>query len=166
MRGPGAFVDTMPVMYSGTLLVHSSLRWIVIVLGLIVVLRALAGWFGGRPWTAGDEGASKWFIIVLNVQVLVGLLLYLGISPLTRAAFSDIGAAMGDRILRFWAVEHLFGMLIGVALIHTGRARASRAPAGPPRHRLTAIFVTLGLLVILASIPWPGAAAGRPLLPW
>jgi hypothetical protein len=156
----------MPVMYSATLFVHSSLRWIVIVLGLIVVLRAFAGWFGGRPWTASDEGASKWFTMVLDVQLLVGLLLYLGISPLTRAAFSDFGAAMGDRILRFWAVEHLFGMLIGVALVHIGRARARRAPAGPPRHRLTAIFVTLGLLVMLASIPWPGMAAGRPLLRW
>jgi hypothetical protein len=153
-------------MHHATLLVHSYLRWVVIVLGVIVLVRSFAGWFGGRRWADADEAASKWFTIVLDVQLLVGLLLYLGISPLTRAAFSDFGAAMGDRILRFWAVEHLFGMLIGVVLVHIGRARARRAPVGPPRHRLTAIFFTLGLLAILVSIPWPGLPAGRPLLGW
>jgi hypothetical protein len=156
----------MPLMYSATLLVHSWLRWVVIGLALIVIVRAFAGWLGGRPWGTGDEGASKWFMLALNVQFLVGLLLYLGISPLTRAAFGDFGAAMGDRVLRFWAVEHLFGMLVGVALAHIGRARARRAPAGPPRHRITAIFVTLALIAMLVSIPWPGLAVGRPLLRW
>ena len=153
-------------MYSVTLLVHSYLRWVVIVLAAVVVIRSFAGWFGGRPWVPGDEAASKWCTIVLDIQLLIGLLLYLGISPLTRAAFSDFGAAMGDRVLRYWAVEHLFGMLIGVALIHIGRARARRAPVGPPRHRVTAIFFTLGLLAILVSIPWPGLPTGRPLLRW
>jgi hypothetical protein len=153
-------------MYSATLLVHSYLRWAVIVLGLVVLVRACAGWLGGRPWVGGDEAASKWFIIVLDVQLLLGLLLYLALSPITRAALSDFGGAMGDRLLRFWAVEHLFGMLVGVALAHIGRARARRAPSGPPRHRVTAVFFTLALMAILASIPWPGLAVGRPLLPW
>jgi hypothetical protein len=34
------------------------------------------------------------------------------------------------------------------------------------RHKVAAIFFGLALVVMLASIPWPGTPAGRPLLRW
>jgi hypothetical protein len=139
---------------------------VVLLVAIWAVARAFAGWLGGRPWTPRDEVAGRWFRLTLNVQMLAGLLLYLGISPITRAAFSDFGGAMGDSVLRFWAIEHLFGMLAAVALAHVGRARARRSPSGPPRHRTCAIFYGLALLVILISIPWPMMLAGRPLVRW
>jgi hypothetical protein len=67
--------------------------------------------------------------------------------------------------LRFWAVEHVFGMLIGVALAHIGRVRARKTDS-LRRHKVAAIFFGLALAVILASIPWPGTPNGRPLLRW
>jgi hypothetical protein len=75
---------------------------------------------------------------------------------------SDMGAAMKSSGLRFFAVEHLVGMLIGLTLAHIGAARIRKA-SPERRHRLAAIFFVLALLAILASIPWPGLPAGRPL---
>ena len=67
--------------------------------------------------------------------------------------------------LRFWAVEHIFGMLIALALAHVCRARIRKADPYR-RHRVAAIFFGLALVAMFASIPWPGTPNARPLLRW
>jgi uncharacterized integral membrane protein len=140
-------------MYGLILLVHSWLRWAVMAAGLFAVVRG-----GSR-----DETAGKWFTILLDVQVLLGLLLYFALSPVTGAALDDFAGAMKVPQLRFFAVEHVFGILIGTTLAHIGRARVRKARDDRHKARTAAIFYGLALLAILASIPWPGLPAGRPL---
>jgi hypothetical protein len=151
-------------MYSAVLTLHSWLRWAVVLLGLFAVVRAVVA-AGTKRWTSGDEGAARGFTIALDVQFLIGLLLYLGLSPITHAAMRDFGAAMRTSSLRFWAVEHPFSMIVAMALAHVGRARLGRQP--PDRRGRTAlIFFVLALLILLASIPWPGTPYARPLVRW
>jgi hypothetical protein len=138
----------------------------VLALAVWALARAVIGWQGRRLSTTADENAGRLFTIALDVQLLLGLLLYLALSPLSRAGFADFGAAMRDSVLRFWAVEHLFGMIVAIALAHIGRARAARQLEPVKRHRTRAIFYGLSLLVMLLTIPWPGMPAGRPLLRW
>ena len=64
----------------------------------------------------------------------------------------------GDRV-----VEHLFGMIIGTGLAHVGRVKVLKATTDARKHTLAATFYGIALIVILASIPWPGMAAGRPV---
>ncbi len=153
-------------MYSAVLLIHSWLRWAVLLVGLIAAVRGITGWLGGRPWTQSDDRVGAWFIRTLDIQILLGLLLYFVLSPLTRLAFQNFGTAMKDSGLRFWLVEHTFGMIVGVALAHIGRARIRKSPADARRHRLAAVFFTLALIAIIASIPWPGMPNGRVLFRW
>ena len=150
-------------MYTAVLMVHSWLRWAVLIAGLIAFTRAATA--GGRPWTPTDDRSARWFTIVLDIQVLLGLLLYFVLSPFTREALGDFGGAMKNSGLRFWAVEHTFGMIIGVALAHVGSVKVRKAPS-LRKHRTAMIFFGLALLAILASIPWPGTPAGRPLFRW
>ncbi len=152
-------------MYSTALTLHSWLRWVVIAAGLVAFIRAAAGASGRKPWRPSDDRAGFWFTMTLDVQLLLGLLLYVFLSPLTSQALHDFGAAMKAPGLRFWAVEHAFGMLIGVALAHVGRARARKADS-LRRHKVAAIFFGLALVVILASIPWPGTPNARPWVSW
>lgn len=147
-------------MYGVVLNVHSWLRWVVIIAALWTILRA---WVPGpRPWTQADDRSVRVFIIALDVQMLLGLLLYFVLSPFTRQAMADMGMAMKVAGLRFFAVEHTLGMVIAITLAHVGAARIRKA-APERRHRIAAIYVVLALLAILASIPWPGLPAGRPL---
>lgn len=139
------------MIYGLTLFLHSWLRWAVLAAGVMAAVR------GSRGETAG-----KWFTILLDAQVLIGLLLYFVLSPVTAAALDDFGAAMKLPQLRYFAVEHVFGMVIAVALAHVGRARVRKAPAAR-KGRTAAIFYGLALVALLASIPWPGMPAGRPL---
>jgi len=147
-------------MYGIVLNIHSWLRWVVIIAGLWTILRA---WVPGpRPWTNTDDRSVRAFVIALDIQMLLGLLLYFVLSPFTRQAMADMGMAMKVPGLRFFAVEHTLGMVIAITLAHVGAARIRKAPL-ERRHRIAAIYFVLALLAILASIPWPGLAAGRPL---
>jgi hypothetical protein len=152
-------------MYSAALFTHSWLRWVVVLAGLYAFVRCALGASRRSPWTPADDRAGFWFVTALDLQTTVGLILYFLLSPLTATALHGFGAAMKDPILRFWAVEHAFGMLIGVTLAHIGRARARKTDS-LRRHRVAAIFFGLALFVILASIPWPGSLHGRQLFYW
>lgn len=152
-------------MYSGVLLVHSWVRWAVVIAGVLALLRAISGASSRRPWTAADDRAGLWFTIALDVQVLIGLYLYFVLSPFTTDALKDFGAAMRTPALRFWAVEHAFGMLLGVVLAHVGRVRLRKAEPSR-RHVIAAIFFGIALVAILASTPWPGTPNGRPWVRW
>ena len=116
-----------------------------------------------------DEGRwsrRPFFTIALDLQLLVGLLLHLGLSPLTQMAFENVAAAMRSPSLRFWAVEHPFGMVIALVLVHVVRVRIRKAATDVSRHKLAAILFGIALVVILLSSPWPGTPNARPLLPW
>jgi hypothetical protein len=153
-------------MYPLVLSLHSWLRWVVILAGLIALMRAIAGWTGERSWTAGDNRVGAIFVGTLDLQLLLGLLLYLWLSPITWTALADLGGAMRTPALRFWAVEHVFGMLVAIAVAHVGRVRVRRAASDTRRHRITALSVGFALLVIAITIPWPFMPYARPLLRW
>ena len=151
-------------MYSALLLIHNLLRWVVLLLAILVVVRAVLGVTGRREWAAADQAGGQWFGRMLDLQMLLGLVLYIFLSPFTREAFGDFGAAMRNPPLRFFAVEHLIGMIIAVALVHIGTARVKKAKDAAQRHKNALLFYALALVIMLLSIPWPGMPAGRPLL--
>ncbi len=155
-------------MHTTVIFLHSLIRWAALGAGVFAAIRGISGWKSGRPWTLADDRAALWFTSALDLQMLLGLLLYFWLSTITTAALHDFGAAMSDSGLRFWAIEHPFGMILGIVLAHIGRGRLKGLTSGvnndARRHRTSAIFFTLALLVIAASIPWPGSPNGRPLL--
>ena len=118
-------------MYGIVLTLHSLLRWAVLITGILAASRGITGWRGRRPWTLADERAGFWFTLTLDLQFLLGLLLYAVLSPLTWAAFHDFGGAMRDTVLRFWAVEPLAPPVLPVSpplsSLHAAATSASTA---------------------------------------
>ncbi len=153
------------MVYAGVLVIHSWLRWLVLLLGVFAFVRAAVGAATGKPWTPADDRSGAWFARIFDLQFLFGLILYVFLSPVTHAAFGNFAAAMKDHVARFWAVEHIVGMFIGAALVHIGQIR-TRKTDSLRRHKVAAIFFGLALAVVLGSIPWPGLPYGRPLLRW
>jgi hypothetical protein len=146
-------------MYLITLALHNFTRWIVLALGAWALYRAYSGWFGKREWTPTDRKAGMFFSIAMDVQLLIGLVLYAVLSPVTQAAFANFGAAMRDQELRFFAVEHLATMIVALVLVHIGSVVSRKAPTAVAQHRRAAIWFTLAMLAVLFAIPW-----WRPLL--
>src|SRR5512145_3312756 len=142
-------------MYSFVLTLHSYVRWAVLLLAVIVVVRAFVGWFGRKDWEGMDNRLGMLFTVCIDVQFLLGLALYLFLSPITTSAFQNFGAAMSNTATRYWLVEHAAPMLVAIVLAHVGRTVAKRAPTAQAKHRRTAIYFGLALLAILIAIPWP-----------
>ena len=140
-------------MYTTLLAFHSWLRWAVLIAALIAAVRGVSGVVGKRRWTRSDDRAGFWFVNLIDLQMLLGLVMYFFLSPITKEALRNFGAAMDNAGLRFWAVEHVFGMVVAIALAHAGRARTKKLRDDAARHKVAAICFVLALVAILISIP-------------
>jgi hypothetical protein len=150
-------------MFSSALALHSIVRWVVVLAGLWAAGRGIAAWIGARPWTAADDRAARLFVLALDLQVLIGLVLYSLVSPITTGAFRNMGSVMQNEVLRFWVAEHPTAMVLALAFAHVGRVRVRRASDGAVKRRRAAIFFGLALLLVLLGTPWPFSAVARPL---
>ena len=150
-------------MYTALLFLHSWLRWLVILAGVAALGGAVAGVSTRRAWLPVDNVRLALFTHSLDVQLLIGLILYAFLSPVTRSGFENMQLTMRDPILRFFVVEHLTGMLVAIALAHVGRARVRKAVDAAARHRTVLIFIGLSMVALLLTIPWPGMPGGREL---
>ncbi len=95
--------------------------------------------------------------------LLVGLYQYivgpLGIKMIQAAG---MGATMKNAASRFWAVEHIFSMILAIALITIGHIQYKKTLKPSP----TRILYVIALILILLAMPWPfRAGIGRPLFP-
>lgn len=141
-------------MYSLVLTLHSLVRWAIVIVGLVAVVRAWIGWRGGRPWAQLDDRLGLIFTSVMDLNLLLGLLLYFVFSPITTGAFSNFAEAMGNSGLRFFLVEHLSVMIVAVIVAHIGRSRSKKAASDAGKHKQAAIFFTLAMVLVLLAIPW------------
>jgi len=148
-------------MYPFVLATHNLVRWLVLTAAIVAIAWAVVGWLKKKEWTKTGDLTGAIFVGLLDLNVLLGLILYLFLSPITtQVVFANFGAAMKDNMLRFYAVEHIFTMLVALALAHVGRVLSKKASDAMKKHRAAVIWFTLSLLAIVVMIPW-----NRPLLP-
>jgi uncharacterized membrane protein YphA (DoxX/SURF4 family) len=132
-------------------------RWLVLIALVLAVLFAITGWFGKREWNKKDNLTGLLLTIFMDIQLLVGLILYAFVSPIMKAVFNDFGAAMKNPDLRFYAVEHILMMVIALVLVHIGRAKSKKDIAHWKKHQSAAIYYGISLVIVLVGIPWDRA---------
>lgn len=150
------------MLYTVLLFVHSWLRWVLVALIVVALVRALRG-SKGEPWTQSDSRVRIATVSAFDTQVLLGVILWV-LSPMTPKSGAAMGAYMKVSALRFFTVEHAFSMLIALAALHIGSVRSKRAENDQARHKKWAIAVGIAIFFVLAGIPWPGMPYARPLL--
>lgn len=146
------------------LVIHSILRWAVLLFGAWTLLNALTGVMSKRIYNAGDNRSNLFFMISCDIQLLIGLILFF-----SNAWFDKVKAGMGDvmknPVDRFFTVEHAGMMILAWILVHVGRSSVKRAPNDAAKHKKMLVFFGLAFLIIIASIPWPfRAEIARPWL--
>lgn len=147
-------------MYSFVLTLHSLVRWAVVIVGIIAVIMAFVGWFGNRRWTSSNARVNMLFTTFLDLNVLLGILLYFILSPLTRSALQNMGDAMEDSTVRFYTIEHWLIMILALIIAHIGSSRAKKAADDRGKFKQAAIFFTIAMILIFLGIPWPFLASG------
>jgi hypothetical protein len=151
-------------MYNGLLLLHSFLRWVILVLAIVSIYKSYLGMRGGRVFSASDKKVGLFLMIAAHTTLLVGLYLwFFGPFGLMNIQNLGFGEVMKNRIARYYAVEHTFGMLIAIVLITIGRGASKKNIPDVAKFKRTFWFILVALIIILATVPWPfREGIGRP----
>ena len=146
-------------MYDVILALHNIIRWVVILILVVTFVRAIAGWIGKREWQDLDRRLVSFSTIGIDVQLLLGLLLYLFFSPFALEAITIQGFSfvMDNPDYRFFAIEHGLVMLFALIFGHLGSITTKRAEDSTAKFRRAAIWFGLALFLVLAGIPWDRA---------
>lgn len=150
-------------MFEVVLFIHSWLRWIISFILIIVMLRAYLFWLKKSPYCKKDNILGAILIGSSHLQLIIGLTLYFALSPISQAALNSIGLAMKNTNLRFWGIEHIFTMLLFVIFLQVGRIKAKKAEKSFKKYKITAIYTTIAVILLLLGTPWTFRKdVGRP----
>ena len=147
-------------MYTGLLHLHNLLRWVILILLIISIAQSFAA-KSGKP-ADGLKKTSLFLLISAHIQFLIGLYQYFagpwGFKLIQANGMSEV---MKNSAMRFWAVEHITGMLIAIILITVARGKIKKS-----LFASSAWLYIIALILILATVPWPSREGiGRTLFP-
>ena len=154
-------------MQTGLLHLHNLLRWIILVLLLLSIMKAFAGFTGKKTFKAGDKKTWLFTMITAHITLLLGLY---------QIAFGRYGffsnpvpegvSVMKDKFYRFFLVEHPVMMILAIVFITLGYGMSKKAVSDEVKYKKALIFFVIALILILASIPWQfREIVGRPYFP-
>jgi uncharacterized membrane protein len=154
-------------MYTGLLHLHNLMRWVILVLLVIAIFRHYKGMNSRSPYSASDRKIDLFLMISAHITLLIGLYQWFaGEWGLNRIRQLGFGEVMKNAPYRFFAVEHMVGMILAIAFITIGRAAGKPVTAGAVQHKKAFRWFIVALIIILLVIPWPfREGIGRPLFP-
>ncbi len=139
---------------------HSGLRWVALFLLIFAIFNAAKSQASGK-YEKKDKMINLFSMAMLHVQLLIGFVLYFFSS---KVAFVEgwMSSDVAGGMYRFYGMEHFLGMVVAIAIITMGRSKAEKKLKGTrDKHRRILVSYTIGLLIILAMIPWPFREALR-----
>lgn len=141
-------------MYQTIFNLHSLCAYVTLAVLVVATFNAIIGFFSKREYKALDLRLGLFALIFSHIQLLLGLILYM-VSPLLQS-WSSVGAKviMKDSYLRKMLVEHPLMIIIAVTLITIGWSLHKKQKTSQRAFGKIAIFYLLGLIFILAMIPW------------
>jgi hypothetical protein len=136
--------------------VHNLLRWVILLLLLIALVNAASGMNSNKPFTKSDKTVGLFLMIFSHINLLIGLYQWFvgdfGLNLIRQMGFA---AVMKNSATRFWAVEHITGMLIAIILITIGRGMSKKNYIDRLKHKRTFWYYFIALILILITVPWP-----------
>jgi len=154
-------------MQTGMVHLHNFLRWVILILLLVSIIKAYTGWKGKRTFAAGDKKIWLFTMISAHITLLLGLYqVALGRYGFFTTTLPEGTSVMKDTFYRFFWVEHPLGMIIAITLITLGHGMAKKPLSDEVKYKKAFIYFLLALVVIFATIPWPfREIVGRPWFP-
>lgn len=152
------------MVYSILLLLHSWLRWLILIGLLTSIYRSSIAWKKGLDFSPTDERLRLVTLIFSHLQLLIGLALYWA-SPLIQYFLSHFQEAVHQREIRFFGMEHNLTMIFALVLVTVVSSRVKRINDSSSKHKTLVIGFSLVLLLIFIAIPWPfSPLVARPWL--
>lgn len=151
-------------MYVFLLVLHSLVRWLVLVMLQYAVYRGIRGWRSGSLFTVIDERIRHITATVAHVQLMIGYVLYFT-SPLVKYFRGHYAEALRQPDSRFFGMIHVLLMTLAVIVVTIGSAMAKRKKTATAKFRTMTCWYIAALVIIFLVIPWPfSPLAKRPFI--
>ncbi|MGJ8660671.1 MAG: cytochrome B [Bacteroidota bacterium] len=134
-------------MYNALLHAHSGFRWIILALLVYSIYNAFSR---KTVYEKKDKMIYLFTMISMHIMLIFGLILNY-VSPKVQYT----SGFMKDATLRFFGMEHLLGMLLAIVIITIGRRKSENAIEANRKQKIIRVYYTVGLIIVLAMIPWP-----------
>jgi len=138
-------------MYTGLLHTHSAMRYLVLAILIIAILKSIFGLLQKSNYTKLDNKLAFFSMLFVHIQIVVGFVLYF-VSP--KVILNDMSVAMKNTLIRFFTVEHILLMLIVGVLITIGRINSKKKPLDFQKHKSIVIYYGISLGIILVTVYW------------
>ncbi|MBK8431599.1 MAG: hypothetical protein IPL28_10060 [Chloroflexi bacterium] len=123
---------------STVLEIHSIIRWVIVIVGVLAIIKFAIGWAQKSKFTGADRGLSSAFTGLMDLQLLLGLIIIFWGGLVDGLGFPRV------------RLEHGFAMIIAVVVAHlSARWRKS---GDTLRFRNTFLTILISLLIIFAGV--------------
>ncbi len=141
-------------MEKGLLHLHSSLRYVILVLLIGAIYVAFSK-------NSNAKKISLPLLISSHIMLLIGIYQWFWGTYGWTKTLPEGTSIMKNKVLRFFMVEHPLMMIIAILLITLGH---SNIKVG--KYKKSGILFGIALILIIAAVPWPfREALGRGWLP-
>ncbi|HEX5551916.1 MAG TPA: hypothetical protein VFX43_01625 [Chitinophagaceae bacterium] len=147
------------------LILHSWLRWVVLITAIWAIIKAISGLSGHKPYTASANKSSLFFMISMDLQFLIGILLYFIGGWAHNWTGGQLKEVMNNSAQRFFTVEHTAMMILAWIIVHIGRTVVKKAKTDKTKYSKSLVYFGVAFILIILAIPWP-FRAGLGLHPW
>jgi uncharacterized membrane protein len=141
-------------MITGLTHIHSSFRYLVLLFLVLAVVDAVIGMQREKSYAKSSKMFALFGLIFSHIQLLVGLLLYF-LGDKGFKVITSVEGFMGMAPARFFAIEHIFGMILAITLITIGYSKAKKQELDRKKYWTILLYYSIALLVIFVMIPWP-----------
>jgi membrane protein DedA with SNARE-associated domain len=154
-------------MQTGLVHLHNLLRWVILILLVISVIKSYTGWKGGKAFNPGDRKVWLFTMIAAHITLLLGFYQWLiGRIGIITTELPEGVSMMKDKTFRFFWLEHPLSMLIAIALITLGYGMARKPVSDQVKYQKAFRYFLIALILILLVTPWRfREVIGRPLFP-
>ena len=121
---------------------HSGWRWIVLLLILIVIIKALIGWLAKQNWSNLDSTLMRLSRYAVYVQVVLGVILYI-VAQKWAAGFGFVGS-------------HIIPAVLAVGAIEFGAARSKKADGSQKKFMFAFIGFIIALVLVYGALATVG----------
>lgn len=140
----------------GLVLLHSIIRWLLLIVAVICIIRAYKGIRNNSIFLPQDKLLYKLLLSFCHSQLLLGLILYIfGAWGIKNIQQMGMAAIMKNSLFRFFAMEHILIMLVAILIIQMGSIKLKKVNTDYLKYKTILVYISIGLGLILISIPWP-----------
>lgn len=154
-------------MQTGLVHLHNILRWVILILLLISVVKSYTGWKSGRAFNNGDRKIWLFTMIAAHTTLVLGLYQWLaGRIGIITTELPEGTSFMKDKAYRFFWLEHPLLMILAIVMITLGYGTAKKPLLDTVKYQKAFRYFFIALVLILLVTPWPFRdVVGRPWFP-